>query len=276
MNTAPSSQAGIAEGLLLDSGLSASSYMVRVLPGIPGLCWPTEDRDCGHHVTILEISIPPIISGISLPSFQVLRQDIWTVDLVRAVTKLLRDQTTSPQAFAYLAESLEANFSVPKELHLSDGSTLIGWLDYSYGYGDRPPRYELQVIGKISDGKGKTIDEDLRRATPVTLLTISNLSSEPWPVPASPPHFEKNKAVWCKDLESLVIRYLRQLAMFADSFIAEQLTKMIAKIENDSDWAKSCRTVHKRLRQLSPKRQADPRIAEAIRLIATVSGAAPA
>ncbi|MBI5733631.1 MAG: hypothetical protein HY973_01665, partial [Candidatus Kerfeldbacteria bacterium] len=162
----------------------------------------------GDNLDILEVGVPVGFCGnITLPKIQILNQELWTRDLLTEVIRVLRQSNEySQRVTEYVAGKLSRMFEKEKELILKDNNRLVGDLDSSLGWGkgSSPGHEDLQIWGNIKNPQTGNTEK-------TNLLTINDLYILIWPGSTKTPTYVKNKEIWCKKLEFLVINYLNLL-----------------------------------------------------------------
>jgi hypothetical protein len=256
-------QIDIEEEPFLVNGFSSGDFTVKFQAGNYRNPASRSLTSSSRKITILKICIPTRI-GIAMPTLKILEEQVWTQEILGLVISLLKDQAKQMPVFSHLANMLAEIFSQPKSLRLGDGRFLLGSLICKYGRDEQQfSHWALKIMGMVSDAPDQAPVAEV-------LFTVGNLVDNWSPIPHHP-SIKKNRAVWCKGLESLVIPCLRQIWAFADAAIVQQLDKVIAKVENESEWARFCREVNSLLISIPFDRQQDLRIAQAVELISQVA-----
>jgi len=201
--------------------------------------------NCGSgEITILKCVVPKILHRITLPSFEVFFWDsLWNESLLEAVIKALKESRQA--AFGYIADSLPS-FGLPKELRLPNNSILIGRLKSTNPYFGK-----MEISGFIRTPDGITSEQ--------TLFSIENLDECCSIYLTRAPFCKKNKSIWCKELEKLVIEHLKVLVKFCDKNLAKKLSTITARLEKNTIWIERVRRLDEALRRLNPEQRKNPR-----------------
>ncbi len=216
----------------------------------------------GDSITILEVKIPANYHSVKLPDVNILEKGLWTKDLTTEVIRVLRQSDKDKKAIGYVIAKLTGK---EKELILGDGRRLVGDLEFSlHSNSDTFVHDDLTVFGNIKDQKMGEMEK-------TTLFTIKYLYPFFWPGSDKRPTWTKNREVWCKKLEFVVINYLHLLVDFADAPLNKQISEIARDLADKSEWAVTCHSIFQKLIGLSSKVREDDRIKQAVELIEEVS-----
>jgi|GEM_PF-3751025 len=246
---------------------SEGRFNVRIYVISPAMLQHSEKY--GDSIIILEVKIYlSYIGTINLPEIKLMNQELWTKDLVTQVARTLRQsKAASSQETEYVVAKLSRMFEKDKELILGDGRRLVGDLQFNLESDKESSagHENLQVWGNVKDPKTEGVER-------INLFTVKHLFTLSWPYTSrQTPTYVKNKEVWCKKLEFLVINYLNLLVGFATQPLEEQMAKIVTNLVSHSEWAVICQAVFQKLLSFDPDLKDDQRVAQALELINEVS-----
>ena len=234
----------------------------------------------GDVIILLEVEIPVNYSGtVKLPIIRVTNKELWAKALTTEVVRVLRQSTRDQKALdygkiriikqsgrykkeiKYIVGKVSRVLEKEKELILPDGRRLVGDLGFTLDWSRETIAHDdLHVWGNI---KGPTTEETER----TLLLTIKDLYHLLWPGSIKEPSWTKNKEVWCKKLEFVVVNYLNLLVDFASPPLKKQIRAIVSVLAGKSEWAVICHNVLQKLLSLNPEDREDEKITRALELI---------
>jgi len=216
----------------------------------------------GDSITILEVKIRANYGSVKLPEINIFEKGLWTKDLTTEVIRVLRQSDKDKKVIGYVIAKLTGK---EKELILGDGRRLLGDLEFSlHSNRDAIAHNDLTVFGNIKDPKMGEMEK-------TTLFTIKYLYLFLWPGSDKRPTWTKNREIWCKKLEFVVINYLHLLVDFAVAPMNKQISEIARDLADKSEWAVVCHSVFQKLISLSPEVREDERIRQAVELIEEIS-----
>ncbi len=233
----------------------------------------------GDVLAILQVKIPDSMNGANLPKVEIATNTkLWTKELIVAVEQVLRESCQIKgneygklvvgdkgphykRTIEYAIKKLEIAFQNELELVLEDGRRLVGDLE-----SDMNNCFEetLHVWGNVKDPA-------TQRSERLLVFTAKDLHPFLWPGASKKPSWTKNKEIWCKKLELVVVSYLNLLASFASHPLNEQIAAIARNLSINSEWSVICHKVLQHLLSLPPESREDERIAKAFKLIEQVS-----
>lgn len=217
------------------------------------------DRQFPKSVAVLSVVVSTYPMGLRMPEITKLEGDLWNEDLLRAVVRAIEtDNEIKPKLTGYILKKLAAP---RKELPLGGKRVLVGGLEFENDNRDcRSGLEDIRIYGYIRDGEGG----DPKR---VKLLTVKGLCEQgSWLMPDQEPGYRRNTEVWCKVLESLLLKYLEEMASYAASPMNKQIWRVVSRLRSNTDWAKKCSRLLSGLRGLDPSMHDDERVREIFRL----------
>ena len=210
-----------------------------------------------ENVAILEGQVPRHHFGIQVPSLEILNEGLWCDDLRQAVIDVLRRSDFYKPAVGFIIAKLISDGNQSR-LILDNGLVLVGNLYFRTAFSD------LCILGDILDAAGQ--------CKKTALFRILNLRQDFWPslLPVNP-GYDRNKKLWCKKLEGVVVSYVNSLLPFTKPPMDKQIQTVLGNLGSRSEWSKKCRLVYSSLVGIDFDHRNDPRLVEAFRLIDEVA-----
>lgn len=239
-----------------DGGFSVDISVIK-----PGLLKEEEKHpsvNYRYRLHILDVKIATNYHTVSLPKIKCFEEGLWTKDLAKAVAMAIKESRECSgrrQMVDYVVGKITGRFEKEKEMPLNDGRILVGDLSFvsEWDEDELMGSEYLRVIGKIKEGSSGATEN-------ATLLTIKHLFHNRWPGPDKRVRSIKNKELWCKKLEILVISYLNMLADFNDNFFCEQIGKIAQSLTDRSEWSVAVHQLMQKLLILDSNARDDERV----------------
>lgn len=233
--------------------VGSGKFEVNISVGRPG-----EEKRWWKSIKIMEIEIPNNYFSIKVPEFKKFEEELWTDELLAEVIEALKKSDSHKMVISYIVDKLTLK---KKELNLGNNLKLIGdlWFKTKSSEGC------ISELDLIIYGNIKNIETEKAKET--ILFIAKHLYPYYWPGSSRTPGYDKNKNIWCKKLEFVVINYLKLLTKFACSPIDRQILKIAGNLTNGTEWSRKCSYFMQELRNLDFDLRNDSRLKKAFSLI---------